>query len=179
MGRTKIKLGVLIRRKFFGGLDWWRRYLNSAEYYGGFEEEDIQQILDAMRSNYEAWCAGFAPLAVGGDMKSGAVQEFSRTCFNMRPDIALSVMQTIFEIDTRPLLGLVTVPCHILQSAKDMAVPVVVAEYLHHNIAAKSIVEVMESEGHLPQLSSPDIVIPVILKHVRHDIAVWLTESHI
>lgn len=148
------------------------RYLNGVDYYGGFEEEDISQILEAMRSNYKAWCSGFAPLAVGGDMKSGAVQEFSRTCFNMRPDIALSIMQTIFEIDTRPILGLVTVPCHILQSAKDMAVPVVVSEYLQQNLAGPSIVEVMESEGHLPQLSSPDIVIPVMLRHIRHDIAV-------
>lgn len=145
--------------------------MNGEDYYGGFEEEDISQILEAMRSNYKAWCSGFAPLAVGGDMKSGAVQEFSRTCFNMRPDIALSIMQTVFQVDTRPLLGLVTVPCHILQSAKDMAVPVVVSEYLQQNLGGKSIVEVMETEGHLPQLSSPDVVIPVVLRHIQHDIA--------
>ncbi|KAJ7954518.1 Sigma factor sigB regulation protein rsbQ [Quillaja saponaria] len=147
------------------------RYLNDVDYYGGFEQEDLNQLFNAMGDNYKAWCSGFAPLAVGGDMESVAVQEFSRTLFNMRPDIALSVAQTIFQSDMRQILSLVTVPCHILQSVKDLAVPVVVSEYLHRNLGGKSIVEVMSSDGHLPQLSSPDIVIPVLLKHIRNDIA--------
>lgn len=141
------------------------------DYYGGFEQEDLDQLFEAMQSNYKAWCSGFAPLAVGGDMDSVAVQEFSRTLFNMRPDIALSVGQTIFQSDMRQILHLVTVPCHILQSTKDMAVPVVVSEHLHQNLGGESIVEVMPSHGHLPQLSSPDIVIPVLLRHIRHNIA--------
>ncbi|XP_074556821.1 putative esterase D14L [Curcuma longa] len=147
-------------------------YLNEADYFGGFEQEDLDQLFDAMRSNFKAWVSGFAPLAVGGDMDSVAVQEFSRTLFNIRPDIALSVAQTIFQSDLRSILGYVTVPCHILQSSKDLAVPVVVSEYLHQNLGGESIVEVMSSEGHLPQLSSPDIVIPVLLRHIRYDIAV-------
>ncbi|KAI3971719.1 hypothetical protein MKW92_047136 [Papaver armeniacum] len=146
------------------------RYLNDVDYYGGFEQDELDQLFDAMKSNYKAWCSGFAPLAVGGDMDSIAVQEFSRTLFNMRPDIALSVAQTIFQSDFRDVLGLVSVPCHILQSSKDLAVPVVVPEYLHRNITSDTIVEVMPSDGHLPQLSSPDIVIPVLLRHISHDI---------
>ncbi|XP_060193566.1 probable esterase KAI2 isoform X2 [Lycium barbarum] len=124
------------------------RYLNDVDYYGGFEQEDLDQLYEALRSNYKAWCSGFAPLAVGGDMDSVAVQEFSRTLFNMRPDIALTV------------------------SMKDLAVPVVVSEYLHQNLGGESIVEVMSTEGHLPQLSSPDVVIPVLLRHIRYDINV-------
>lgn len=146
------------------------RYLNDMEYFGGFEQEDLDQLFDAMAANYKAWCSGFAPMAVGGDMESVAVQEFSRTLFNMRPDIALSVLQTIFQSDMREILNLVTVPCHIIQSKKDLAVPIVVAEYLHQNVGGDSVVEVMSTEGHLPQLSSPDIVIPVLLKHIRLNI---------
>uniref|UniRef100_A0A2N9FE44 AB hydrolase-1 domain-containing protein n=1 Tax=Fagus sylvatica TaxID=28930 RepID=A0A2N9FE44_FAGSY len=148
------------------------RYLNDVDYYGGFEQEELDQLFEAMRSNYKAWCSGFAPLAVGGDMESVAVQEFSRTLFNMRPDIALNVAQIIFQSDMRQILKLVTVPCHIIQSMKDLAVPVVVSEYLHQNLGGESIVEVMSSDGHLPQLSSPDIVIPVLLRNIRFDIAV-------
>ncbi|KAB2036804.1 hypothetical protein E1A91_D03G028800v1 [Gossypium mustelinum] len=148
------------------------RYLNDVDYYGGFEQEELDQLFEAMEANYKAWCSGFAPLVVGGDLESVAVQEFSRTLFNMRPDISLSVAQTIFQSDMRQILNLVTVPCHILQSVKDLAVPVVVSEYLHQNLGGESIVEVMSSDGHLPQLSSPDIVIPVLLKHIRYDISV-------
>ncbi|CBI33729.3 unnamed protein product, partial [Vitis vinifera] len=116
------------------------RYLNDVDYYGGFEQEDLDQLFEAMGSNYKAWCSGFAPLAVGGDMDSVAI------------------------------LCHVTVPCHILQSIKDLAVPVVVSEYLHQNLGGESIVEVMTSDGHLPQLSSPDIVVPVLLRHIRYNI---------
>lgn len=60
----------------------------------------------------------------------------------------------------------VRVPCHILQSTKDLAVPVVVAKYLHHALGGPSIVEVLPTEGHLPQLSSPEIVIPALKRHI-------------
>ncbi|KAK2372577.1 putative esterase KAI2 [Trifolium repens] len=103
-------------------------------------------------------------------MDSVAVQEFSRTLFNMRPDIALIVSRTIFQSDMRQILNLVTVPCHIIQAEKDMAVPVMVSEYLHQHLGGPSIVEVMATDGHLPQLSSPDIVIPVLLKHIQLNI---------
>ena len=142
------------------------------DYYGGFEQEDLDQLFEAMKSNYRAWCDGFAPLAVGGDMDSVAVQEFSRTLFNMRPDIALSVARTIFCSDTRHLLAHVRVPCRIIQSMKDLAVPVVVSEYLHQNLGCESVVEVMSTDGHLPQLSSPDVVVPVLLRHIRDNIMV-------
>ncbi|CAA6657495.1 unnamed protein product [Spirodela intermedia] len=116
-------------------------------------------------------CRGSPPWPSATTWNSVAVQEFSRTLFNIRPDIALNVAQTIFMSDLRQYLGMVTVPCHILQSSKDLAVPVVVSEYLHRHLRCMSIVEVMSSEGHLPQLSSPDIVIPVLLKHIKYDIA--------
>ncbi|KAH7665372.1 putative hydrolase/acyltransferase (alpha/beta hydrolase superfamily) protein [Dioscorea alata] len=146
------------------------RYINDADYYGGFDQEELDQLFDAMKQNYKSWASGWAPLCVGGDMESVAVQEFSRTLFNIRPDIAMSVVQTIFHSDLRGILGLVSVPCHILQSTKDLAVPVVVSEYLHKHLGGDSIVEVMPSDGHLPQLSSPEIVISVILRHIRFDI---------
>ncbi|XP_015901630.2 probable esterase KAI2 [Ziziphus jujuba] len=147
------------------------RFLNDEDYYGGFEQEDLDQLFKAIRANYEAWCSGLAPLSVGGDMDSLAVQEFSRTLFTMRPDIAFSIARTIFQSDIRQLLKHVTVPCHIIQSVKDMAVPVVVSEYLQQNLGGKSILEVMSTGGHLPQLSSPDIVIPALVQHIRYDIA--------
>nr|UTN00762.1 karrikin insensitive 2 [Emmenanthe penduliflora] len=147
------------------------RFINCDDYYGGFEQEEIDQLSAAMNTNYESWCSGFAPLVVGGDMDSVAVQEFSRTLFNMRPDIALSVFRTIFQFDLRHYLSRITVPCHIIQSSKDLAVPVAVSEYLHQNLGGKSIVEVMPTEGHLPQLSLPELTIPVLLRHINHDIA--------
>ncbi|KAG6554773.1 hypothetical protein Mapa_003792 [Marchantia paleacea] len=146
------------------------RYLNDANYFGGFDQEDLNQLFEAMQSNFKAWVSGFAPLAVGADIESDAVQEFSRTLFNIRPDIAFSVAKTIFQSDLRRILPQVIVPCHILQSHKDLAVPVVVSEYLKHSFGGKTIVEILPTDGHLPQLSSPDIVVPVLMRHIMGSI---------
>lgn len=146
------------------------RYLNDADYFGGFEQDDLNQLFQAMQSNFKAWVSGFAPLAVGADIESMAVQEFGRTLFNIRPDIAFSVAKTIFQSDLRSILPQVTVPCHILQSSRDLAVPVIVSDYIHQRISGASIVEVLHTEGHLPQLSSPDVVIPVLKRHLVGDL---------
>ncbi|ERM96641.1 hypothetical protein AMTR_s00001p00272340 [Amborella trichopoda] len=106
-------------------------------------------------------------MVFGGDMKSPTVHKFSYTLFNMRQDIALSVFQTFVQRNLRGVLGRVTMLCHILQSTKDLAVPVVVSEYIHQHLDGESIVEVKPSKGHLLLLSSPYIIIPVLLCHIR------------
>ncbi|WCJ31347.1 alpha/beta-Hydrolases superfamily protein [Euphorbia peplus] len=123
-----------------------------------------------MRTNYTSWCSGYAPMIVGGDMESVAVQEFSRTLFNMRPDIALSYAHVVFLSDMRYILPMVKVPWHILQSSNDMNVPPKICEYMQHNVGGPCIIELMPTTGHLPHLSSPDIVIPLLLRHIRLDI---------
>jgi len=89
------------------------RYLNAADYFGGLDQEDLSQLFHAMQLNFKAWVSGFAPLAVGADIDSMAVQEFSRTLFNIRPDIAFIVANTIFTSDMRSVLPQVlpTSPC--------------------------------------------------------------------
>jgi pimeloyl-ACP methyl ester carboxylesterase len=140
------------------------RYLNDPSYYGGFEQHDLDQLHGDMKSNFKSWVAGFGPLCVGADLESRAVQEFSATIYSMRPDIALNVSKTIFESDLRPTLPLVTVPVHILQTRKDMAVPFEVANYLLQNLGGWTTMEVLNTEGHLPHLSDPNVVIPVLLR---------------
>ena len=111
-------------------------------------------MFSAMEANYEAWVQGFAPLAVGADVPA-AVREFSRTLFNMRPDISLFVSRTVFNSDLRGVLGLVKVPCCVIQTAKDVSVPASVAEYLKDNLGGDTKVETLKTEGHLPHLSAP------------------------
>lgn len=41
------------------------RYLDDDGYTGGFRPQDLDQLFDSMRANYQAWIAGFAPMVVG------------------------------------------------------------------------------------------------------------------
>nr|XP_043636130.1 probable strigolactone esterase DAD2 [Erigeron canadensis] len=133
------------------------RFLNDKDYHGGFEEGEIEKLFFAMESNYDAWVKGFAPLAVGADVPA-AVREFSRTLFNVRPDISLYVSRVVFNSDLRPLLGMVKVPCCIIRTQKDVSVPASVATYLKDHLGGRSTVEVMNVEGHLPHLSAPALL---------------------
>ncbi|XP_051149987.1 probable strigolactone esterase DAD2 [Andrographis paniculata] len=133
------------------------RFLNDKNYHGGFEQGEIEEVFSAMESNYEAWVHGFAPLSVGADVPE-AVREFSRTLFNMRPDITLFVSRTVFNSDLRGVLGLVKVPCSIIQTAKDAAVPASVASYLKNHLGGRTTVHMLDIEGHLPHLSAPNLL---------------------
>ncbi|KAM7516992.1 hypothetical protein LguiA_006575 [Lonicera macranthoides] len=139
------------------------RFLNDQGYHGGFEEGEIEKVFSAMESNYEAWVNGFAPLSVGADVPA-AVREFSRTLFNMRPDISLFVSRTVFNSDLRGMLGLVQVPCCIIQTARDVSVPASVAEYLKNHLGGRNTVEMLNIEGHLPHLSAPALLAQVLTR---------------
>lgn len=137
------------------------RFLNDGDYHGGFERGEVEKVFFAMESNYKAWVQGFAPLAVGADVPA-AVQEFSRTLFNMRPDISLFVCRTVFNSDLRGVLGLVSAPCVVIQTAKDVSVPLSVASYLKAQLGGRTTVELLPVEGHLPHLSAPAVLVQVL-----------------
>ncbi|KAG2553990.1 strigolactone esterase D14-like [Panicum virgatum] len=137
------------------------RFLNDNDYHGGFELPEIQQVFDAMAANYSAWATGYAPLAVGADVPA-AVQEFSRTLFNMRPDISLHVCRTVFNTDLRGVLGMVRAPCVVVQTTRDVSVPASVAAYLKAHLGGRTTVEFLQTEGHLPHLSAPGLLAQVL-----------------
>ncbi|GJN08738.1 hypothetical protein PR202_ga26691 [Eleusine coracana subsp. coracana] len=139
------------------------RFLNDhdKDYHGGFELPEILQVFDAMKANYSAWATGYAPLAVGADVAT-AVQEFSRTLFNMRPDISLHVCQTVFNTDLRGVLGMVRAPCVVVQTTRDVSVPASVANYLKAHLGGRTTVEFLQTEGHLPHLSAPGLLAQVL-----------------
>ncbi|KAE8731569.1 putative strigolactone esterase DAD2 [Hibiscus syriacus] len=140
---------------------WFSRFLNDEDYHGGFEQGEIEKVFSAMEANYEAWVNGFAPLAVGADVPT-AVREFSRTLFNMRPDISLFVSRTVFNSDLRGVLGLVRVPCCVIQTSRDVSVPASVADYFRTHLGGRTTVEILRTEGHLPHLTAPALLSQVI-----------------
>eukprot|EP00243_Klebsormidium_subtile_P004776 TRINITY_DN18929_c0_g1_i1.p1 TRINITY_DN18929_c0_g1~~TRINITY_DN18929_c0_g1_i1.p1 ORF type:complete len:268 (-),score=49.88 TRINITY_DN18929_c0_g1_i1:254-1057(-) len=142
------------------------RYLNDENYFGGNEVAGLEALFEAMSSNYKTWVAGFAPLAVLGPADSPGVQEFSRTLFSLRPDIALSVSRTIYFSDYRAILPQVSVPVHLLQSRNDLAVPEFVTNYVASHLQ-NCVVEYLPIEGHLPHLAQPELMTEAIRRHIE------------
>jgi sigma-B regulation protein RsbQ len=141
------------------------RYLNDGTYRGGFEQADLNQMYEAMSSNFHSWCIGFAPLVTGDETRPDVAHEFASKLGSLRPDIALSVLRTIFESDYRHILPKVSLPVVILQSNSDMATPSEVGRYMNRHIAG-SVLEHMDISGHLPHLTRPEEVIRLMEKHI-------------
>ncbi len=133
------------------------RYLNEPGYTGGFEQQDLDELHDAMAANFQAWGAGFAPVVVGVSDRA-AVHEFSRTLFQMRPDVALAVSRTIFQSDMRQVASRLDRPTNLIQTRSDVAVPTEVAEWLRGHIDGASL-DIVDAVGHLPHMTAPDEVV--------------------
>lgn len=142
------------------------RYLNdeATRYVGGFEQNDLDGLYDAMATNYQTWAAGFVPMVMGMDGQH-VLSRFSETLFKIRPDIARNVLRMIFQSDHRSLVPRVTTPTHLIHSRKDVAVPVEVAQWLHSHLPG-SVLEILELEGHLPHLTQPAVVADAVLRHL-------------
>lgn len=72
----------------------------------------------------------------------------------MRPEAALHVAKIIFYSDERDILDKVMTPCTIIQTTSDVVVPKSVALYMQNKIKGKSTVEIIETDGHFPQLTA-------------------------
>ncbi|MCG5243706.1 alpha/beta fold hydrolase [Azospirillum doebereinerae] len=137
------------------------RYRNGEGYNGGFEEQDLNDLFDSMSENYVLWTQNFAPAAVSKPTGHPAVRKFAEGLLAMRPDVALSIALMIFSSDCRDRLAQVSVPCTLIQSRNDIAVPLSVAEYLTAMIPDSELM-VIDADGHMPQLSAPDILYDAI-----------------
>ncbi|GAB4832942.1 hypothetical protein Ancab_006962 [Ancistrocladus abbreviatus] len=131
------------------------RYLNAEDYEGGFELPAIEQFLSAIESNFHSWASAFAPLAVGGkDLK--AAQQFETTLKKMNAEVALSLAKTIFLGDRRATIEEVAAPCTIITTTNDIVAPTSVAYYMQKKMEGKPKVEIIDTDGHFPQVTAPE-----------------------
>ena len=136
------------------------RYLDDDGYVGGFSESDIDELLDLMSRNHLGWQNPLATL-VAGDPDSSAQTELEQAFCRMRPEIAAQFAEVTFRGDNRADLPLVTAPTLVVQSAEDSVAPLAAGTYVHDAIRG-SVLEVLATRGHCPQLTVPDETVRVI-----------------
>ncbi|KVI11628.1 strigolactone esterase D14 [Cynara cardunculus var. scolymus] len=130
------------------------RYVNSEGYEGGFDITYIEQLFSSIESNYDEWASGFPSVVIDkNDQES--VKKFEKILKRMKPEIALSTAKTVFLSDHRDILEKVVIPCTIVQTTNDIVVPIQVVEYMKKMIRGESVVEMINTDGHFPQLTAP------------------------
>jgi len=121
------------------------RYVNDGDYTGGFDRSAIDELLDALDSNYLGWSTAMAPVIMGNPD---------------RPQL-LS--------DNRDDLAKVSVPTLVLQCKNDVIAPLAVGEYVR-DAMPNATMTLLAATGHCPNLSAPEETVDAIRRFLGHAI---------
>ncbi len=141
------------------------RYLNDREYFGGFEERDIYEMLDMMEMNFIGWSSYMAPIVAANDVHPAVAKEVEKSFSSTDPKITKQFAEVTFFSDHRKDLEKSSIPTLIIQCSEDSIVPIQVGEYLHRHIE-KSDFKIMDVKGHYPHLSHPHETIQLIKEYL-------------
>lgn len=139
------------------------RFLNDPPaYMGGFDRQDLEDLLGLMDQNYMGWANYLAPVvsgeATGGTDSASVSRELSESFCSTDPVAARIFAQATFYADNRGDLGQVTTPSLILQHRYDALVPLEVGEYLHRHLPCSTL-KVLDIAGHCGHMSHPALVV--------------------
>lgn len=142
------------------------RYLNDADYVGGFSVEDINDMLESLESNYLGWSSVMAPAIMGRPDRPELGQELTESFCQTDPAIARQFARVTFLSDNRADLPVVTTPTLVLQCSDDVIAPISVGEFVRDRMPNASMV-LLNATGHCPNLSAPEETAAAIERFVR------------
>jgi len=136
-------------------------YINDGDYIGGFEKDQIEELLESLETNHLGWSMTMAPVIMGNEDRKELGEELANSFCRTDPAIARQFARTTFLSDTRDIIASVEIPTLILQCSQDVIAPKSVGEYLHERIPQSQLV-IMKATGHCPNLSAPEETIAAI-----------------
>ncbi len=142
------------------------RYVNEGDYIGGFEREDIEGLLDTLASNHLGWSRQMAPVIMGRSDRPELEEELTESFCRTDPKAAEDFARATFLADNREDLPHVRAKALILQCTDDPIAPVSVGEYVHQHIPNSELI-VVETSGHCPHMSEPEVVIRAMRDFIR------------
>jgi sigma-B regulation protein RsbQ len=141
------------------------RYIDDGDYVGGFGAAQIEELLEFLADNPQAWSQAMAPAIMGNPDKPELGDELTASFCRTDPAIAVGFARTTFTSDNRADLPRVTAPTLILQCSDDIISPLQVGQYVRDQIPGSEM-QVLEATGHCPNLSAPAEVISAIRRFV-------------
>jgi sigma-B regulation protein RsbQ len=142
------------------------RYVDDDGYVGGFQESDIDEMLESLDSNYLGWSTTMAPVIMGNGDRPQLGEELSESFCRTDPAIAKRFARVTFTSDNRADLARVATPTLVLQCTEDVIAPVAVGEYVRDAIPGAQLV-LLDATGHCPNLSAPEQTTEAIASFVR------------
>ncbi|MFT6826821.1 MAG: sigma-B regulation protein RsbQ [Roseivirga sp.] len=137
------------------------RYINDKNYVGGFREEDINELLESMDSNYLGWSRSITPAIMGNPDKPELAEELNNSFCQNDPEIAKHFAKVTFLGDERDYLKRLSIDTLILQCSSDIIAPIEVGKYVHESVTGSKLT-ILDATGHCPHLSAPTETIQAI-----------------
>lgn len=144
------------------------RYLNAPEYRGGYDREDIEELLAMMERNYKEWAKYMAPASMKNMDRPFLAEELEERLVSNDPDIMRQFAEVTFLSDVRDRLSQVTVPTLVLQAQEDSVAPAEVGEFVHKQIAGSTL-RMLAAKGHNPHISEPEETIREIRRYLNDE----------
>lgn len=130
------------------------RYIDDDAYVGGFSEQDIEDLLVSLESNYLGWSSAMAPVIMGNPDRPELGAELTASFCRTDPEIQKRFARATFLSDNRSDLARVRLPALVLQCSDDLIAPDCVGEYVHAQIPGSTLTR-LTATGHCPNLSAP------------------------
>jgi sigma-B regulation protein RsbQ len=143
------------------------RYINDENYYGGFDEADIHELLESLDSNYLGWSSAITPVIMGNADKPELSEELANSFCKNNPEIAKQFANVTFLGDNRHDLSKLKTRTLILQCSSDVIAPDSIGKYVHEQVQ-NSTIFFMEATGHCPHMSAPKETIELVTKFLAN-----------
>ncbi len=137
------------------------RYINDENYIGGFQKNEIEQLIEVMDLNYFEWVRNITKVISGNPDKPEVAEELETSFCKNNPEIAIHFAKVTFGGDNREDLKYITIPTLVIQSKIDYISSVEVGEFVHKSIIGSTFI-IIDAIGHTPHLSAPGEVIKAI-----------------
>jgi sigma-B regulation protein RsbQ len=130
-------------------------YINDGDYIGGFDKEDIDELITAVEENYLGWSSAITPAIMGSSAHPDLTEDLTNSFCRTDPVIAKHFAKVTFLSDHRGDISKSFVPSLIIQCHDDFIAPIQVGEYMQRMMPNAKL-EIIENIGHCPHMSSPE-----------------------
>ncbi|MFS0703463.1 alpha/beta fold hydrolase [Cellulomonas sp. 179-A 9B4 NHS] len=142
------------------------RYVDDDGYRGGFSAAEIDELLTTMDDNYLGWAEFVAPVIVGRPDRPELGVELANSFCRTDPAIGRHFARTTFLSDNRDDLARVRTPSLVVQSRVDAIAPPEVGRWVHEHLAGSELT-VLDTVGHCPNLSAPDLLVAAMQEYLE------------
>jgi len=141
------------------------RYINDADYFGGFSQNDIEDLMETLDANYLGWSSAMAPVIMGNADRPELAAELEESFCQNNPKIARHFAKVTFLGDNRTDLKELTTNTLIIQSKIDAIASIKVGRFVHDNLSNSKLV-IVDTSGHCPHLSAPHKTIDAMKEYL-------------